>query len=124
MHGRLASGVVVSAQVGWLSPYKDRTVRAVGSKGTLVADTVLQEVTFHESAVEDEQFWEALAAVRGIGAGNSTRFALQRFEPLREEWLQFLAAVQKGDSPPVTAHDGRAAVEVVLRVQAQLKERQ
>jgi UDP-N-acetylglucosamine 3-dehydrogenase len=114
--GRLLSGVIVSLEAGWMSPTKVRDVRVIGQHGTLVADTLLQDLYFHENAIAGE-YWEALATFRGISEGNVTKYALRREEPLRAELRAFLAAV-RGECPvSVPLEAGLHAVQDVLRMQ-------
>jgi predicted dehydrogenase len=109
--GRLTSGAILSMEAGWLSPTKVREVRVVGEAGTLLADTLLQELYFQENAVGEAR-WEAMANFRGITEGNVTRFAIPREEPLRAELRHFLAAVRGEPSDIVSLSDGLEAVRL------------
>ncbi len=109
--GRLATGAIVSMEAGWLSPTKVREVRVVGERGTLLADTLLQELYFQENSVGEAR-WEAMATFRGIAEGDVTRFAIPREEPLRAEQRHFLAAVRGEPNSVVPLVDGFEAVRL------------
>jgi len=55
--------------------------------------------------------------LRGVGEGNMTRYALERREPLAEQWEAFLRALRDGRPPPVGGHDGLAALSVARAIQ-------
>jgi predicted dehydrogenase len=111
--GELDNGVAVSMEAGWLSPAKVREVRVIGERGTLLADTLLQELYLQENSIAEES-WEALATFRGIGEGNVTRFAIRREEPLRVELRNFLARVRGEAGEVVSLADGCEAVRLAL----------
>lgn len=111
--GRLANEATVSMEAGWLSPQKIREVRVAGDAGTLVADTLLQDLYLYENSVTDGS-WEALATFRGVGEGNVTKFAYPREEPLRVELREFLKAAQGKEGSIVSLDDGVAAVKLAL----------
>jgi predicted dehydrogenase len=122
--GQLVSGEVVSMEAGWLSPTKVRELRVVGEGGTLVADTLLQNLYLYENSVgAAEEEWEALATFRGIGEGNVIRFAIRREEPLRAEVRHFLACVRGEESPLVQISDGIEAVRLASSIAAKVGKR-
>src|SRR5205823_4998494 len=46
VNGRVASGLVFSATVDWLTPTKTRQTRILGERGMLLADTLTADLTF------------------------------------------------------------------------------
>jgi predicted dehydrogenase len=110
--GVLASGVIATMSVNWVSPVKERKVKVVGTKGAFVADLLSADLTFHENGhVRTE--WDDISRLRGVTEGNRTTFAFQRKEPLAAELEAFRDAVL-GDSnaPVVTLADGVGVLEM------------
>jgi predicted dehydrogenase len=58
--------------------------------------------------------WPALQTLKGVSEGSMTRFALNRFEPLKAELQAFLNAVETGKPVPVSGEDGLAALRLAL----------
>jgi predicted dehydrogenase len=104
--------------VNWLSPFKERVTVITGDRGAFVADTLTADLTFHENGAHP-MTWEALAAFRGVSEGDSTRFALDKREPLQVEHERFRDAVLAGSAPGAAgagvAGAGEAAGIVTLR---------
>lgn len=116
--GRLGSGLPFNCIVDWLSPTKTRTIRVLGDRGMLVADTVRSDLTFHENATVSSD-WESSSALRGVSEGDVVRYALARREPLRLELEAFRDLIGGDDTAPVVGvQAGLLAVqaaEAVLR---------
>ena len=109
--GELASGVVTSHIVNWLSPFKERRTVISGERGTFVADTLTADLTFYANgSVESE--WEDMAMFRGVSEGDVVRFAIPKPEPLRSEHEAFRDAVLSLNSDIVTMREGLATVLV------------
>jgi UDP-N-acetylglucosamine 3-dehydrogenase len=113
--GELASGVVVTHVVNWLSPFKERVTTVTGELGSLVADTLTADLTFYQNGTVPAQ-WDRMAAFRGVSEGNMTRFALAKPEPLHTELSQFAAAVRGEPAALVTMAEGCATVRVAEAV--------
>src|SRR3954462_8368523 len=94
---RLSSGTTGVLEVNWLTPAKIRELSVTTEAGLYVVNYLTQDLFFYENPPARVE-WDALALVRGTGEGNMTRFALERREPLRQEWESFLAAV-RGEAP-------------------------
>jgi predicted dehydrogenase len=108
--GRVASGLVFSTTVDWLSPTKTRRTRILGERGMLVADTLTADLTFFANGDVTSE-WGASQALRGVSEGDATRYALSRREPLRVELEAFCALLTGADGPPVVSlEEGLAAV--------------
>jgi predicted dehydrogenase len=121
VNGRVASGLVFSATVDWLSPTKTRQTRILGERGMLLADTLTADLTFFANGHVTSE-WGAVQALRGVSEGDATRYALSRREPLLVELEAFCALLEGNPSPPappvVTLEEGLATVvcaEAVLR---------
>lgn len=114
--GLLANGVVVSMQVNWLTPTKQRNVTVLGERGAFVADMLSADLTFYNNADVPAE-WDALARLRGVSEGDMVRYALRKPEPLRAELEAFRDAVLgRDDAQIVSLADG---VEI-LRVAEQI----
>ncbi|HYF25102.1 MAG TPA: Gfo/Idh/MocA family oxidoreductase, partial [Baekduia sp.] len=114
--GRLEGGVTFTCVVDWLSPAKVRRTRVLGELGMLVADTLTADLTFHANGVAHSQ-WAAVEQFRGVSEGDTTRYALDRREPLVVE-LEAFAALVAGDEDAevVTLEEGLETVVVAEAV--------
>ncbi len=114
--GRLAAGLAFSITVDWLTPTKIRRMRILGDRGMLVADTLTSDLVFHENGSVTSE-WDSSQALRGVAEGNSTRYALQRREPLLVELEAFCDLVLGDDSSPaVSLEEGLRTVRCAERV--------
>jgi len=95
--GRLQTGLAFSITVDWLTPTKIRRMRILGDRGMLVADTLTSDLVFHENGRVTSE-WDSTQAMRGVAEGDSTRYALQRREPLLVELEAFCDFVLGDDS--------------------------
>jgi predicted dehydrogenase len=111
--GRVASGLVFSSTVDWLTPTKTRRTRILGERGMLLADTLTADLTFFANGHVTNE-WGAVQALRGVSEGDATRYALSRREPLRVELEAFCALLLGEPSPPappvVSLEEGLATV--------------
>src|SRR5256714_1290434 len=110
VNGRVASGLLFSATVDWLTPTKTRKTRILGERGMLLADTLTADLTFFANGRVTSE-WGAAQALRGVSEGDATRYALSRREPLLVE-LEAFCALLTGEpgAPVVTLEEGLAAV--------------
>src|SRR5439155_488827 len=69
--GRVASGLVFSATVDWLTPTKTRRTRILGERGMLLADTLTADLTFFANADVTSEWGAAQdpAVVDAVNAG-------------------------------------------------------
>ncbi|MBT1003024.1 Gfo/Idh/MocA family oxidoreductase [Paenarthrobacter sp. DKR-5] len=109
--GQLASGVITSHLVNWLSPMKERLTVVTGEKGAFVADTVTADLTFYENGTIVTE-WDSVANFRGVSEGNMTRLAIAKPEPLRTEHEAFRDAVLGLRSDVVTMREGLNTIKV------------
>ncbi|AXH95355.1 Gfo/Idh/MocA family protein [Ornithinimicrobium avium] len=113
--GRLASGVIVSHTVNWLSPLKVRQTVATGEKGAFVANTLTGDLTFIANGDVTSE-WDRASAFRGVSEGDSTTFAISRREPLLVEQENFRDALWGRPSAVVSMADGVHTLRVVEAV--------
>jgi predicted dehydrogenase len=111
-NGRLASGIIVSHTVNWLSPVKIRETVATGEKGALIANTLTGDLTFVANGDATTE-WDRASAFRGVTEGDSTRFALARREPLLVEQENFREALWGRPSETVSMREGVNTLRVV-----------
>lgn len=112
---RMHDGTIANHQVNWLSPMKVRLTTVMGERGTFIADTAEVSLTFWANASAANE-WEAVQQFRGVTEGDTTRFALKIYEPLRAEDEAFRDAVLglRDDVVPLT--DGVRTLEVAEAV--------
>ena len=113
--GLLENNVVTNHLVNWLSPVKERFTIATGENGSLVADTLLADLTFHKNANAPTP-WEGISQFRGVAEGDMIRFAIAKPEPLRTEFEGFRDMVLQVGGEIVPMSDGVLAVENAERV--------
>ena len=109
--GEMASGVVTSHTVNWLSPFKERRTVMSGERGALVADTLTADLTFYANGSVASE-WDDVALFRGVSEGDVVRFAISKPEPLRSEHEAFRDAVLGLKSDIVTMREGLDTVAV------------
>jgi predicted dehydrogenase len=113
--GTLSGGAITSHTVNWLTPFKERVTVITGEKGVLVADTLTADLTYYENG-RIQVAWNP-GEFRGVSEGDSTRFALDRKEPLRAEHEAFRDSVLAGAAQGiVTLAEGTRVVEVAERL--------
>ncbi|MEO8527440.1 MAG: Gfo/Idh/MocA family oxidoreductase [Pseudolysinimonas sp.] len=115
--GTLADGTITSHVVNWLTPFKERLTVITGEKGVLVADTLTANLTYYENG-RIEVSWDP-GEFRGVSEGDSTRYALDRKEPLLAEHEAFRDSVLAGEPRGiVTLEEGARVVEIAERLVA------
>ena len=115
--GRLASGIVTSHLVNWLSPMKERVTTITGERGAFVADTLTADLTFYANGSVATE-WDDVAQFRGVSEGDVVRYAIAKPEPLRVEHEAFRDAVLGKAADIVTMRQG---VRTVLVAEAVLE---
>jgi predicted dehydrogenase len=101
-------------EINWLTPTKVREVLVLGERGLLRVDDLTQDLYFYENAQTSSLPWSSLQNIKGVSEGSMTRFALQRYEPLKAELQAFLRAIREGGLMPVSGEDGLAALRLAL----------
>lgn len=109
--GKLANGTVVSHNINWLTPFKERVTVVTGKRGAFVADTLTADLTFFENGTTHGT-WAAMAAFRGVSEGTVTRFALDKREPLKSEHEAFRDAILGVREEAVTLREGLETLRV------------
>ncbi|CAN5342986.1 Gfo/Idh/MocA family oxidoreductase [soil metagenome] len=120
--GTLSGGTITSHTVNWLTPFKERVTVITGEKGVLVADTLAADLTYFENG-RIQVSWDP-GEFRGVSEGDSTRYALDRKEPLLAEHEAFRDSVLAGEPRGiVTFAEGVRIVEVAEQLLADGLER-
>ncbi|MBN9606118.1 MAG: Gfo/Idh/MocA family oxidoreductase [Actinomycetales bacterium] len=115
--GTLSGGTITSHIVNWLTPFKERVTVITGENGVLVADTLSADLTYFENG-RIQVAWDP-GEFRGVSEGDSTRFALDRKEPLLAEHEAFRDSVLVGEPRGVvTLDEGARVVEIAERLAA------
>jgi predicted dehydrogenase len=120
--GTLSGGTITSHVVNWLTPFKERKTILTGENGVLVADTLTADLSYFENG-KIQVSWDP-GEFRGVSEGDSTRYALDRKEPLLAEHEAFRDSVLAGEPLGiVTLAEGTQVVEVAERLVADGLER-
>lgn len=109
--GRLENGVVVNHIVNWMTPVKERFVSVTGEKGTLVANTLTAELILYLNG-DYSTDWLAIASLKGVGEGDSLKFAFSKTEPLKGELLSFVSRTEGQAFECATLREGITVLEV------------
>jgi predicted dehydrogenase len=104
-------------ETNWMTPTQVRQISVLGEQGMLVVDYLTQDLMLYEHPTRSTD-WDQLAASRGGGEGDMIRFALDKREPLRVEWEEFLAALRAGGPAPISGYEGLAALSIAEAIKA------
>jgi UDP-N-acetylglucosamine 3-dehydrogenase len=113
---RFPGGITGVLEINWLTPTKVREVLVLGERGLFRVDDLTQDLFFYENADIANNFWPALQTFKGVSEGCMTRYALQRYEPLKAELQAFIRSIQQDTPVPVSGGDGLAALKLALSV--------
>jgi UDP-N-acetylglucosamine 3-dehydrogenase len=113
---RFPDHITAAMEINWLTPTKIREVSVLGERGLFRVDDLTQDLYYYENAQVPNDLWQGLKVVKGVSEGVMTRFALQRFEPLKAELRAFLEAVSGKADVPVTGKDGLMALGLALKL--------
>jgi predicted dehydrogenase len=109
--GKLQNGILVSHNVNWLSPLKERKTIITGEKGTFVADTLRSDLTFYENgSIINTQ--REIAHFKGVTQGETTVFAFEKPEALYVEHLEFVKSLTGKKSDSVTLQQASETIRV------------
>jgi predicted dehydrogenase len=111
---RFPDSVTAALEINWLTPTKVREILVLGERGLFKVDDLTQDLYYYENSHASGELWSGLQTLKGVSEGAMTRFALQRYEPLRAELQAFLHAVENDTPVPVTGEDGLAALHLAL----------
>jgi UDP-N-acetylglucosamine 3-dehydrogenase len=113
------NGVLGILDVNWVTPAKVRDISVTGERGMFTVNYLTQELFFHTNAAEwpgpRQGAWTAGNGF-GVGEGDMVRHHVEKREPLRDELLDFLEAIERGREPRVTGDDGLRALELALEI--------
>jgi UDP-N-acetylglucosamine 3-dehydrogenase len=109
--GKLKNGVIVSHNVNWLSPLKERKTIITGELGTFVVDTLSSDLTYYENGSLPTTQRE-IAHFRGVTQGQVTVFAFEKPEPLIVEHQEFVKALKGEASNFVSLLEARNTLSV------------
>ena len=114
--GILESGVLFNHVVNWRYPLKERVVSVLGTKGALVADLLTSDLTYFENGLEPTS-WGQMSLLRGNSEGSSTKFAVNKIEPLQSEHNAMHSYFLSGTSQDiVTLEQGLENIRVAERM--------
>ena len=114
--GILESGALFNHVVNWRYPLKERVVSILGTKGALVADLLTSDLTYFENGLEPTS-WGQMSLLRGNSEGSSTKFAVNKIEPLQSEHNAMRSALLSGKSQDiVTLEQGFENIKVAERM--------
>ena len=113
---RFPGSITGALEINWLTPTKVREVYVLGERGLFKVDDLTQDLFFYENADIANNFWPALQTLKGVSEGCMTRFAIQRYEPLKAELQAFLRSIHQDSPVPVSGEDGLAALNLALCV--------
>lgn len=109
---RFPGGITGTLEINWLTPTKVREVLVLGERGMFRVDDLTQDLYFYENAQVHGSTWPALETLKGVSEGSMTRFAFQRYEPLKAELQSFIEAIQADTEPPISGEDGLQALRL------------
>lgn len=113
--GTLRDGTVTNHLVNWLSPLKERVTVIHGERGSLVADTLSADLTYHANG-SVATTWQEVRQFRGVSEGDVIRYAIAKPEPLLVEHQTFRDAVLGRDADIVSLTQGVTTVLVAEAV--------
>jgi predicted dehydrogenase len=102
--GEMDNGVLVQMNCNWITPYKSRHIRVATNTRYIEANLITQQVKEY-SKFESYQ-----------ASYNVREWPIVFKEPVREELIQFLEAVQTGGRLPITGEDGLYVLETIERI--------
>jgi len=108
------TSIKAALEINWLTPVKIREVLVLGERGLLRVDDLTQDLYFHENSQAVDDLWQGLRTLKGVSEGGMTRFAIQRYEPLKAELESFLKAVRGEIAVPVSGEDGLSALKIAM----------
>ena len=108
---KLKNGILVSHNVNWLSPLKERKIIVTGEKGTFVIDTLSADLTFYENgSILNTQ--REHAHFRGVTQGQTTTLAFEKPEALLVEHLEFRNAILGKKANIVTLDEAAETIKI------------
>lgn len=110
-----ALGTIACTTSMW--PGHFRIVEVGGNKGTAaMADSKFFFWKFADETPEDDRIRKEFLEFPGVALGASDPSAGFTVDCHRENFIEFLKAVEKGEEPPVSGREARKVVEVILAI--------
>ncbi len=113
--GKLDNGILISHNVNWISPFKERKVVITGEKGTFVVDTLRSDLTFYENGTIVNKL-NIISHFRGVIQGQITTFEFEKKEALVTEHTEFIKAILGQPSSYVTLDDAAQTIIVAEKM--------
>ena len=111
---RFPEGITGTLEINWLTPTKVREVLVLAERGLYRVDDLTQDLYFYENAQAEQMAWPTLQNLKGVSEGSMTRYAIQRYEPLKAELQAFIRSVLDDTPVPIGGSDGLAALSLAL----------
>ncbi len=109
--GKMDNNILVSHNVNWLSPLKERKVVITGEKGTFVVDTLRSDLTFYQNGtIINEQ--NVISHFRGMKQGQITTYEFEKPEALITEHTEFIKAIVGQPSNYVTFDEAAETLRI------------
>lgn len=113
--GKLDNNILVSHNVNWLSPLKERKVVITGEKGTFVVDTLRSDLTFYQNGtIVNEQ--NVISHFRGMKQGQITTYEFEKPEALVTEHTEFIKAILGQPSNYVTFDEAAGTLRIAEKM--------
>jgi predicted dehydrogenase len=109
---RFQNGAVGLLDVNWLTPVKIRHLSLLGERGLFTLDYLKQELRLFHRDTE----LPVDVSPPGIDDAAFETVHVEKREPLRVELEAFVAAVKRGEPPPVGPEEGLAALDIAYRL--------
>lgn len=113
--GMSSSGILINHVVNWVSPTKNRSIKILGTKGSLVLDLLSSNVTFYENGM-CENDWKLMTHFTGVAEGNIIKYAFKKYEPLQAEQSSFFDTIRGRSKNSVPLADALETLRVADRL--------
>jgi len=100
-------------QVNWITPVKIRSLAVTGTEGYAELNYITQELTLHKS---NYRRIDDFSDVVKFGTPKEVKVSIKNGEPLKNELMNFLDAVENNREPLVSGKEGLKTLEVALKV--------
>ena len=120
---RFPGKVLANLALSWVAPRKVRTIEVIGSKKMALFDDASpdQKLTIYDKGVHLEPSSEAFIDYQAIYRDGEIRIPkIEKAEPLKSGFLQFLEAIRNKQEPMVNGEAGFETVKVLEAAQKSL----
>jgi len=101
---QMKNGVLAQITENWLTPYKSRQIRIATPDRYIEGDLITQQVKEYSNYLVPQSAYQV------------KEWPLFFKEPLHEELVQFIGAVQNGQKMPITGEDGLYVLQNIERI--------